>query len=622
MAKESPSLPDISEDLLKYQELNPAYSNLAGKSDQRALDDINNSKFKKGTSEELNFKEKVRRIEMFRTAIRAKIEQMEGNVTWREKGGSTDQEFRSAPRTFVKTVQEVLSHPTERMVFQRSDDFFDGLKDIIIDPRRITNTLLANLGLEEYIPPKGTLQQKQLELRALAIPEIRENFRDLEPIILPGQEHDQGDLKYFRLMRIGAGSKRGYIIGTQHIDGDKILFQTDLYGAGRRLLHIEQSYAEEIRKLKWIEMVLNEIYAKLDNWSDVKNTKELDAIRDSLEECVKSLEFVRDEHKKRLLERIKRCLALRGKDGRLNNPSAKRAAIKAAVGDTGKRFKDIENIWAHVGKDKARVRGLIEQQERPFDEFCAEVRKLHDRFRILQENPSLDDAEKDRIIRNLKERQKNVSHLVFEPYLSFGEKFTEQINKVIAALGDNDIPRAATEFIKVYLITKLVETHNDLQKVYEDLSLYSDKLHPETLLSEIKAINGRLSSHDVAPGIATKEYDDAYGEVYHLFNSLKKRLKKLFNGEVNEDEMQTKKESKTTLDDILDRIKAKAPRLTEFVARIKDGILSYFARFQKKSFEVPKAETPYTPPQKEQTFKEMKQIIGEFDFRELIAGLR
>ncbi|MDA1060956.1 MAG: hypothetical protein O3B47_04140, partial [bacterium] len=161
----------LLDDFSGYIELNPAFEpwrmDDPGTRDQRVVDDWC-AIFYRNIKEQIPNEEREveRQLEIFRIAIRAKIDQLIGNHVWAERGGTTEQQFREVPRTFPKTVQEVLTHPTERMVFQREElmskeDLQAAISSVIIDPRRITNTLLTNLGLEEFIPPKRTKREKQ-----------------------------------------------------------------------------------------------------------------------------------------------------------------------------------------------------------------------------------------------------------------------------------------------------------------------------------------------------------------------------------------------------------------------------------------------------------------------------
>ena len=64
----------------------------------------------------------------------------------------------------MKTAQEVLSNPMDRMAFDRSDNISESINDIIIDPRLITNTLLEDLGLNKYILRKVYVKNCKLNL--------------------------------------------------------------------------------------------------------------------------------------------------------------------------------------------------------------------------------------------------------------------------------------------------------------------------------------------------------------------------------------------------------------------------------------------------------------------------
>ena len=54
------------------------------------------------------------------------------------------------------------------------------------------------------------------------------------------------------------------------------------------------------------------------------------------------------------------------------------------------------------------------------------------------------------------------------------------------------------------------------------------------MINRLEGIRKELAMKNVADEISTKEYDSAYGEVYHLLNSLKTRLVELKEGRESE----------------------------------------------------------------------------------------
>lgn len=179
---------------------------------------------------------------VYRMLFEALIAQLDGDEDWTERHAESDRDFTEAPRTFTKTAQDILTEPEDRMVTSRDEDV--DLKSIVVSPCRVNPTLLKNLGLDEYLPPRGTRVVKRMEAYVAAIPAIKKMFGSLKPVRYPGREEEAGlsDLRYFRLMRMGGGPNEGMILGTQSIrktagdeQGDKILFKTDLYGAERRV---------------------------------------------------------------------------------------------------------------------------------------------------------------------------------------------------------------------------------------------------------------------------------------------------------------------------------------------------------------------------------------------------
>lgn len=613
----------LLDDLERYGELNPAFrfweSDQLDPRIEREFKDI----FYNSQNKEREEREVTRRLQLFRIAIRAKIEQLMGNEVWGRKGGSSERDFRAAPRTFLKTAQEVLSGETERMVFTRDEIAepeaeANAIEGIIIDPRRISNTLLHNLGLAEFIPQKGLRQEEQLKRRAEAIPKIREMLMGLEPIELPMQ--DREDLNYFRLMRIGKGPNTGYIIGTQNIEGRKRLFKTDLYGAERRLLHIEESYREEIRKLKWIELTLKDVRDRLQDWLSLKGTEQLEIMKQSLIKCAESLEFVRDADKRDLLRRIRQIMEFKDSTGRYN-PGAVSANLTVGLRHISSRYQRIERIWKHVGQDKGRINQMIAEEEKPMGSFLGEVELLHDRFKILRTGRPIAPAERERIMRNLNDREAEAKKCRFEPNLSFGVKFVERTNIVKTALSENRNEDAGKEFVKMYLIAKLAMVNSKLQDIYKRLSLNPITLNPEELWKELQKTHEALRRHLVAAQIRTPEYDKAFGDVYHLFNSLKKRLNELLESPAETRSSPSIRETvSSTLNSIIAHAKAKVPILKPIIDRIAARMPAFL---RPTDFEAERARMrqSYTLDAKLKTFGVMKERIGDFDFSALIKGL-
>ncbi len=646
-------MPDVSEDYYDYAGLNDRY--LFPSRDPRAYQEIARLYYTNPTAKaedlvELGNRSIARNLRLFQIVLRSKIQQMSDNPLWEAKHGSEDKDFQAAQRTLPKTLEEILVHPTERMIFTRAEladpELMDAaLQNMVIDPRMISDTLLENLGLTDLIPAKGEKEEYKLQKRTAAIPEIKKMLHGLEPISRSNEPHAH-DLRYFRLMRIGSGKNTGQVLGTQHIEGKKILFKTDLHGAGRRLVHIEQGYEEEVKKLKWIEMTLDSVTRNLKYWQQIKNSDKLAKLKEALGECVNSLEFSRDKTKQKLRDEIKACLDFSDATGR-KNPTVVSGKLERAKARIGNRLGKIEAIWSYIGKDKAKVEELISDEERPLLSFVNEVEKLHERFVILKDRP-MEDEEKARVISNLMDRRAEAEKLRFEPMLSFAVKFISQIDAVVAALGNDNFDVAAREFVKVYLVAKLARSQKDLTEFYKKISLDAGNLDPNTLVADLQVVNDNLASHPVKPDLEIAEYKPHYGEVYHVLNSIRKKLRELLTQEVATPRSQVasepaeaKPESKPkrrTLDQVLNTIFDQSSNLMGFAKRIKGKVTEFITG--KKAAASPQTVAPlvqppaqkpaefpqrvprkYTQDEKLETFEAIKKRIRDFDFVDLAQSL-
>ncbi len=514
--------------------------------------------------------------EVTRVRVHYLVSQLEASENWqkeREAAGdnriaASDKEFEESPRTFFKTVQEILTQPTERIAIEREDKRVESgdLSEVIIDPERITPKLLSALGLDEYIPPKGSRMSRaeKMAFMARAIPVIKEMLESAEPMSLPYKWHES-QANYFRLMRIGKGKNRGYVIGTQVIRGKKVLFKTDLHGAYRRLTHImQESYREEIRVLTQIQSKIREIHRNLGDWP--MTAEEIENTREELMACVDRLKHVTNEHKTEMRERIANAVSLESErvvpakyknmpDGSKKcvreevkisqfNPGAKRATLVTIPNFIEKRKAEIRSISQHLAKDRVVSDDFIANQQEPFEGFYRTVEKLHPKFKVFNLDENLELDERQKIARNLvalrqqcnPEDSSTRALPLMEPYLSFGEKMVEHIDKTLNLLDKGETLEVrydtAAEFMKIYLITKIQHFYIQLQRVYEK------HLSPKDLpnFSDVEAEMGRLAKligqkrvtaeQTLANGkgrimLQTPEYNEIYHDLYALVADLK-----------------------------------------------------------------------------------------------------
>lgn len=646
--RKAPACPDITKDYQEYGALNPAYQPGA---DERTVREVNRLVFTDETCEEAYSPARIaENIGLFQRRIRAKIAQLKSNPAWRELGSGSEDDFRACPRTLLKTLQEILCGDTERMCFDRRDSRLDPAgrdfagAHLIIDPDCITDTLLANLGLNEFIADHGSKMEKY-ERRTQAIPRIKDMLRHLEPPLTTTEHGSFRDLRYFRLMRMAAGPRKGFVLGTQHIGEQKVLFSTDIDGAERRLEHIEKQYQEEIRKLIFIRLTLERVILELGNWKQMKKSQnlesQLETIRTELVSCVNLLKFVTNEHKMTLREAILYWLQFKDHRGRYN-PSAMRKGLRDAIDkNLAVRLREIERIWRYIGEDKAKVAELVEIEETPLREFTATAENLHDRFAILTGRPLTDD-EKRKIKNNLTRLKAAAERIKFKPNLSFGEKFTAKIDAVSAVLDNPHADsvqtsrQAAAEFLKIYFVAKLKRCHGQLLELYKRCSKPAADLDLLALAAEAGGIKTHLQEKLVAPNVITPDCDGIFHAVYGLLDEIEKALRQPYTAQSAQQQgaapelsgQPSAPHQPSRFEEIVSRLSA-LPILGKFMPGIADRIKNFFVRAKPRAASpqrsaraaAPAAPRLLTAEEKTAALEQAKNLIREFPFAQMVRQM-
>jgi len=558
-----------------------------------------------------------RRIDLIRAVLRIKFEQIVGNTVWRNKKPATEEEWNAAPRTIVKTAEDALSHPVDRVVFDRKElqterQVGEAMGAIVIDPRRINDTLLNNLGLEQYMPEKGTKRVPALVRRAEAIPEIQDMMAHLKPFSYIHEETDESQQRYFRLMRIVGGKNNGYTLGTQtKANGDKTLFKSDIYGARRRLEHVIGRSEEEVIALKGIENILKEMQKSLNKRHEIQDPEGMADLRKSLSEVVDKLEFVEKEEKIKLREQIKKALTVRYKYGK-QNPGAMLACVATALESLGKRLASIERTGEFMGKDRTRLQSRIEEEQIPTQSFLAKVEKHHHELRILQpsEKP-LTQPEIQKIRGNLQtllEEAKNMQH---QPNLMFGEKYVEIITRLIQQLDsykEDDIEgheNLKKQFVTLYALGKMHRAMIDLKKVHYTVSVEEKTYDPKDLSAELEKIYAQMRQTRIAQSVTTPEMRDPYIAVYDHLRSLIDEAKKNLEGESSGKTAKTE----PTITEILIQKIQNHPLLRRMVEALKIQ--------QKKPAQQP---LPFTVD-KQKTAKALKDMLKGFKWEDILEAI-
>ncbi len=595
MVQRLKTVPDVSDALGTLAAQNPRYAlESVAKLDPRVVNDLC-AIFKrrvKGEEQERGHNEIVLELEKFRLAALSRAGQMKESELWQANPGATVAQMQGAPRTIAKLLQEVLSAPADHMALSRQQAEHADTQQIIIDPRRISDTLLHDLGLDQFVAPKGTRQLQRLKLRDEAIPEVRAMLQHLQPIRRRSEEgQDMGNLRYFRLLRIVEGSHKGQVLGSQENNGKKILFKTDLYGAERRILHIDTAYKEEVRKLTWVTGVLKNVREHLEFWMNPARRSDLEALQPTLIEMVDSLEFVIDEDKVELRKEVSKALEFKDSRGR-KNPNVTQRHLTTATQATDARLRSIGEISSHLGRDRKRVEELIVEEERPMKEFQTKV------------------EEREMTVAQFGDLRRNAKELRFEPAMTFGGKFVAKIDSIEALRASGDaaqVEEARREYIHLYLIAKLYTCFTELQQVYKKISTNPEDVHPKALLEDLKGIDGRLREKLLAANVRTREYDPVYIKVYRLLESLIAQAQAL--SEEKAEAVPVSEDEHESLAAIISKLKGRSEVLDHLLAAVNQTV-------QVELF--PKGG-PLPLEKKLPVFEQIKEELGAFSFTTLLS---
>ncbi|MDD3861514.1 MAG: hypothetical protein PHP74_01355 [Candidatus Gracilibacteria bacterium] len=509
-----------------------------------------------------------RAIKTYREVIRAKVDQLSGDQDFPKRQVSDLEKFKQAPRTRAKTAQDVLTAKPELQAFNREDVAEHGEESLIqsikMDPRKITDSMLRNFGLDQYIPTgKGLSEDERMKMRAEAIPAIKDFLaRGMSPLNYYHEENQRPEQhSYFRLSRITQGKNEGMLLGTQNNEGSR-MFLTDVHSAFRRVGHIEDSYAKEMRKLHDIQYALDRIANRVASaWSEVRDGSEFEEIKAKLCGMVESLQFVKNPHKLKMKKSIERCLNFKDKKDRLN-PMSRLAILAPVRAEIAKRIAESGRILGYLASDRVRLQNAIMEQTDVLSDFHDEVQKDSDKLSLLQPKKEITEVKSQRVVTNLTVLRNQCESMRFEPYLSLAKAIMEEIEGIVALLKSdkvNDInerEKAKKSFVMIYLVSKLLKLEKDLMELRDQFFAPQQSLeniYVKALIARIKEIEAEFKGKPVAPEVEIKEFSDIFGEVYKLLGEVRKTGEQsLRNGAPREQRV-------TALQEISARLKAFNP---------------------------------------------------------------
>jgi len=595
------------------QEVHPGFQ---GRMSPQAREELKQaSKFKTNAKNERLAEERY--LDELRAGFGNRAMQIIRSSLWRQKGPASEKDWQKAPATFFKLLQECLEKKADHIAIDRSEVASEAARReafsaLIIDCGLITDTLLHNFGLDEFIPPKGTKASQAAKMREKAIDEIRKMVLSVRPFLYPHQDEDTNPPAYFRVMLLDNGKRNGYLLGTQRIEGQRTIFRTDIYGAERRVRHIEQTHSAEIKLLREILPELEKGFRMLENWGSIKGTEDIDTLRSKLLEIIETFKHVRNDQKVKIKKQVEKALTVKYKSG-VMNPGAVRANLSSAISQLGKRLEEIERIASYIRRDGVQILNIAEGERKRIFDFLQIVEEKHDDLKILRKSASpLSGADRMKLKTSLGKIFDQAAEIRCEPNLSFALLYRSCIGHLINALESESDDEIRTRFTKIYLIAKLFRTQVQLQKVLMTVSCQED-FDPVHMLADLETIYRQLRESRInnmrkdgkTDDSQTKEFTEPYIEVYEHLRALIGEMKNYVYAQRGADAVKI------------------ANRIRERIANnIKNKKILYrlFISLTGSAIESVQAHLPFSEEKSEVTSR-MKKRLKSFNWKEVLEAL-
>ncbi len=202
----------------------------------------------------------------------------------------------------------------------------------------------------------------------------------------------------------------------------------------------------------------------------------------------------------------------------------------------------------------------------------------------------------------------------YQPDLGFARAAQTRVSTVNDGLATGHREEARKEYVDLYVLCKMKEAYDGIWNLYRRISIDPNQQEPSALLKELECIDVKLRDKSFSSGTETDAYREAYIKMYHLINSLKKRLRELLGMEpvTAPSAEEVAKENKTLLG-ILGGLQGQSDVLDRLLAAVK-------ANPQQNIMDLLRRQGDIDPEKKRETFKRMKARIAEVDFEELIEA--
>lgn len=463
-----------------------------------------------------------RRLSAYQAAIESIASQLEGNAG----GFYTPSEQAETTRTRVKTLSELFSPVAFRGEVP------------VIDPRRLTWTLMENLGLLEK--PARVTEADSVAMFAEKIPELQELLAGMTPIEEEiSIDCDPNERVHHRLYIVNSGAARGKLLGVYNRNGEngktKRPFVISLHNMLHRTTDVNAGHREEVRELYKIQNTLKRLSQRISPKAEdrIETDTAFDQALDKIMHGIELLENVEDQYKKNILRRLLKLKSPEDKRGRRNIPA--KMAVLAVIGkDISGRIEDIRGMGPYLRADFQRANALLGQQFECFERL-ERVLMEHLDDSVIMSQDVLSRDQKDKLAVSLKSYLTDLSSVTMEPYLALSERITSVIESILTDLekeGDDDIEANAKYGTRAKEMIYLVDLVEFFRRIYR----FEDEITDAQRI-DITMVNDVLRS--IRPMFNRLQFDPsrsdlpdyliaALRECYRIMRDLNRKVREIY----------------------------------------------------------------------------------------------
>lgn len=427
-------------------------------------------------------------------AIESRIRQREtkgrGNPLYsNQKPPLSNNEFSKLRRDFWKTILEVFVAPEDRTALPENVDVKNAIKYLAIDPARITNGLLENLGM----PRKNFKNTDECVIF------IKKFLTRLGPLKI--SEYYKNEIhRFYKLNE--SGDLTGMLIGTQRRGENKHFYMTDLYGAVMRQKHIIQSEADT-PLLYDMGKIIAEIEDEIngaDDWPEFKKAKEKNAenIIKRLDLLISLLDKAINTTKLKISQKLSGASITdsRGRD----NPSAFLAKLVSVRQHLiPHRKNEIAEIKGYIAHDESVLLDKLRQHYAPFEDFYKEITEAE----FLKKNAELNEDQRKKIGNLVYSVKQRMPHAEFQPFLKWAQDFTKNARVFFFLKKKNPQTTPKRILMNMFLIAKAEHIYKMFERLHYRISLQKEASDVCVVVAKIDEIEKIIEDRSVMPDIKT-----------------------------------------------------------------------------------------------------------------------